>query len=200
MAITLVFFAIIAYAILLGVLWVWAILHAFSTPKIPLSRRGLWTIALVFNPSATMWYWYVWRRWAFWTLFIPAILFAAFLPLTLERVIQVLSIRDVADRFVAFITPITTHFVQAIPILVAIPLFAFPYILRFAALAHLGGNDKLDAADRNDQAVTFALPIFGYGGALAYCLKWRRGWALAGLVWSLLATAMTATLLSRIWS
>jgi hypothetical protein len=196
--VTTVFFAFSAYMLLLVALWAWALIHAATTPRVPFSRRGLWTFALVINPFASMWYWYVWRRWAFWSLFIPSILFAAFLPMTLGRVLQALSVREVAERFVVFVTPIMTNFIQAIPLAIAIPLFAFPYVLRLAALAHLGGNDAMDAADRNDQAVAFALPIFGYGAALAYCLKWRRHWAIAGLVWCLLATAGTLSVLSRV--
>ena len=196
--VTIVLLLLIAYILLLLILWVWALFHAATTPRVPFSRRGLWAFALLINPFACMWYWYVWRRWAFWSLFIPSILFAAFLPMTLGRVLQALSVRDVAERFVHFMMPIMTNFIQAIPLPVAIPLFAFPYVLRLVALGHLGGNTSLDAADRNDQAVSFALPIFGYGVALAYCLKWRRAWATAGLVWCLLASAGTLTVLSRV--
>lgn len=175
--------ALALYASLLAFLWGWAIIHAFTTPKVAFSRRGLWVGSIFVNPLSAMWYWYIWKRWAFWFLFLPAMLFTAFLPVALEQTLRILSMRDVADRFVAVMQIILTNVIDAIPLFVAVPLFSFPFILRLAALTHLGGNNELEAVDRNDQAVTFAIPVFGYGAAMAYCLKWRRGWATAGLIW-----------------
>lgn len=171
------------YASLLAFLWGWAIIHAYTTPNVEFSRRGLWVLSLIFNPMAAMWYWYIWKRLAFWSLFIPAVLFSAFLPNALEKTLRILSMRDMADRFVTVMQAILTNVIDSIPLAIAVPLFTFPFILRLAALVHLGGNNELEAADRNDQAVTFALPIFGYGAAMAYNLKWRRGWAIIGLCW-----------------
>lgn len=185
------------YASLLAFLWAWALIHAYTTPKVDFSRRGLWVASLAINPLATMWYWYIWKRWAFWFLFIPAVGFSAFLPFALEQTLRILSMRDVADRFVAVMQVILTHVIDAIPLIITVPLFTFPFILRLAALAHLGGNNELEASDRNDQAVSLALPIFGYGTAVAYCLKWRRGWAIAGLVWFVLAVWMVWALLVK---
>jgi hypothetical protein len=190
MLLTLLFLALILYGVLLALLWGWSVFHAYTTPKSAFSRRGLWTLALIINPLASMWYWYVWKRWAFWALFAPAVLFTAFLPFTLEGLIRTFTARDIADRFVNVSTAILENVIDAIPLTVLIPLVVFPFILRLATLAHLGGSRELDAPDRNDYAVTFALPFFGYGAAMAYALKWRRGWALAGLCWFVLASGV----------
>jgi hypothetical protein len=186
----LLFLALVLYGVLLALLWGWSLIHAFTTPKVDFSRRGLWTLALAINPLASMWYWYIWKRWAFWALFAPVILFSAFLPFALEGLIRTFIARDIADRFVNISTTILENVIEAIPLPILIPLVVFPFILRLAALAHLGGSKELDAQDRNDYAVTFALPLFGYGAAMAYALKWRRGWAIAGLCWFLLASGV----------
>lgn len=186
----LLFLALVLYGVVLAFLWGWSLIHAFMTPKIDFSRRGLWSVALIINPLASMWYWYIWKRWAFWTLFAPVLIFSIFLPQLLEAVLRTLTMRDLADRFVDIMTAILENIISAIPIPILVPLVVFPFILRLAALAHLGGNTDLEPADRNDQAVTFALPLFGYGAAMVYCFKWRRGWALAGLVWFLLVSGV----------
>lgn len=188
MLLTAVFLASVLYGILFACLWGWSAVHALMTPREEWSRRGLWTVAILVNPATAIWYWYVWKRWAFWVLFLPALAFLALLPVTLEAMVQAFAARDVAERFVSLGTLFLTNVVDAIPLLLLIPLVAFPFILRLAALMHLGANSELKAADRNDYAVTFALPIFGFGGALAYCFKWRRAWATLGLVWVLIAT------------
>jgi hypothetical protein len=186
--ITLVILAV--YGTLLGVLWVMAMIHAASTPHEEWSRRALWIVAIAVNPSATIWYWYMWKRWAFWVLFAPYFLFAAFLPFTLEETVRSLATRDISDKFVHITQQILANVIDAIPLSALIPLVAFPFVLRLAALMHLGGNTKLSASDRNDRAVTFALPIVGFGSALTYSLTWRRGWAAAGFLWFLLASAV----------
>lgn len=187
---TLTFLALVLYGVILAFLWGWAILHALTTPRVDSSRKYLWTMALILNPIASMWYWYIWRRWAFWTLFIPVLLFSTFLPFVLERIIQALMIRELADRFVSIMTVILENIIEIIPLPILIPLIVFPVILRLAALAHLGGNTNLEAADRNDHAVTFALPLFGYGAAMTYCLRWRKIWAFVGFLWLLLGTSV----------
>lgn len=185
---TLVFLVAILYGVLFAFLWGWSAVHALMTPREDWSRRGLWTAAILINPVTAIWYWYVWKRWAFWTLFAPALVFIAFLPYTLETLVRAFAVRDIADRFVALATLFLQNVIDAIPLLVFVPLFAFPFILRFAALAHLGSNSDLKAADRNDYAIAFALPLVGFGGALAYCFKWRRAWAALGLTWFLVAS------------
>lgn len=190
---TLLFLAIVLYGVLFALLWGWSVIHAILTPQVAFSRRGLWTFALLINPLAATWYWYVWKRWAFWVLFLPSLGFMAFLPFTLEGMIRAFAARDLADRFVSIGTLLVTNVLDAIPLPVMLPLAVFPIVLRLAALAHLGANKELTAADRNDQAMAFALPFFGFGAAMAYCFKWRRVWATLGLGWFALA-------LGTIWS
>lgn len=188
MILTLVFLAAILYSVIFTLLWGWSVIHALLTPHEDWSRRGLWTATILVNPVTAIWYWYVWKRTAFWVLFAPALAFLAFLPITLEALIKALVARDVADRFVAIATLFLNNVIDAIPLVALVPLLVFPFIMRLAALTHLGANSQLKAADRNDYAVAFALPFFGFGGAFAYCLKWRRVWAGLGLVWFVIAS------------
>jgi hypothetical protein len=189
MFLTLVFLATVIYGVLFAVLWGWSAIHALMTPHEDWSRRGLWTAAILVNPVTAIWYWFVWKRWAFWILFLPAMAFLAFLPVTLDAMIQAFAVRDVADRFVAIATVFLNSVVDAIPLPVLFPIVAFPFILRFMALAHLGANSHMKAADRNDYAVGFALPLVGMGAAFTYCLRWRRVWASLGLGWFFIASA-----------
>ncbi|HWR00196.1 MAG TPA: hypothetical protein VN397_05145 [Candidatus Methylomirabilis sp.] len=184
---TLLFLAIVLYGVIFTLLWGWSVIHAILTPHVEWGRRGLWTAVIVINPVSAMWYWYVWKRWAFWVLFTPALAFMATLPFALEQMIRAFTARDVADRFVTIGTLFLTNVLGAIPLPVLLPLAAFPFVLRLAALAHLGGNRDLTAADRNDQAIAFALPLFGFGAAMAYTFKWRRVWAAFGIAWFALA-------------
>jgi hypothetical protein len=185
---TLVFLVAILYSVLFGLLWGWSAVHALMTPREDWSRRALWTAAILINPVTAIWYWYVWKRWAFWTLFAPALAFLAFLPVTLESLVRAFEVRDVADRFVAISTALLQNVIDTIPLPLLVPLVAFPFVLRLAALTHLGANSDLKAADRNDYAIAFALPLVGFGGAIAYCFKWRRAWASLGLAWFLIAS------------
>lgn len=189
MLLTAFFLACILYSIIFTVLWGWSAVHALMTPHEDWSRRALWTAAMAVNPVTAMWYWYVWKRWAFWTLFIPLLAFMLSLPFALEALIRAFTVRDIADRFVHVATLLLQNVIDVIPFPLLLPLVVFPFILRLAALTHLGGNSQLKAADRNDYAIAFALPFFGFGGALGYCFKWRRAWATAGLVWFFVASA-----------
>lgn len=185
---TFLFVAIVLYGVTFAFLWGWSVVHAILTPRVEWGRRGLWTAAMVVNPMSAMWYWYVWKRWAFWVLFAPALAFMATLPFALEQMIRAFTARDVADRFVTLGTLFLNNVLDAIPLPILIPLAVLPFILRLAALAHLGANKDLTAPDRNDQAIAFALPLFGFGAALTYCFKWRRAWAALGLAWFVLGT------------
>lgn len=189
MLLTLVFVVTVLYGVLFAFLWGWSLIHALLTPHEGWARRGLWTATIFFNPITTIWYWYVWKRWAFWALFAPAIAFMAFLPTALQVLINAFAVRDLADRFVAIATLLLNNVIDAIPLPLLVPMVVFPFIMRLAALTHLGANSQLKAADRNDYAVAFALPFFGFGGAFAYCLKWRRMWAGLGLAWFVIASA-----------
>ncbi|MEN9558445.1 MAG: hypothetical protein RL141_814 [Candidatus Parcubacteria bacterium] len=188
MLLTLLFLALVLYGVLFALLWGWSAVHAFLTPQESLARRTLWTAAILVNPAAAMWYWYIWKRWAFWTLFAPSLLFMLFLPATLDAVIRTLEVRSIADRFVEIGTLFLQNVVEAIPLPLLIPIVAFPIILRLAALMHLGQNATLKAADRNDYAIAFALPIVGFSGAFAYSLKWQHAWAAAALLWYFIIT------------
>jgi hypothetical protein len=194
---TLVFLFTILYGVVFAVLWCWSVVHAILTPHEEWSRRGLWTAAILINPGTAIWYWYVWKRWAFWALFGPALVFLGFLPFTLEVVVKALSVRDVADRFVAISTLLQNTIFIHIPLPILIFISVFPFMLRLVALAHLGANAQLKAADRNDYAIAFALPVVGFGGAIAYCFKWRRVWAALGLFWVLAAAGTGWSLVSR---
>lgn len=195
---TVMFVAVLLYSALLGALWVWAISHAYGTPKEDVSRRGLWVLALLVNPFATMWYWYIWRRWAFWALFAPTLAFLLSIRPTLESIIYAFAVRDLADRFVLLGTLFLERILDVIPLPILLPLVVFPFLHRLAALAHLGGNSELKAPDRNDMAISFALPLVGFGAAMAYCFKWRRGWALAGLVWFVLFAGVIGAFVGKI--
>jgi len=197
MLLTIVFLLAILYGVLFALLWCWSAVHAILTPHEDWSRRWLWTAAILVNPSTAMWYWYVWKRWAFWVLFAPALAFLVFLPVTLDVLVQALSVRDLADRFVAISTVLQDAILVHIPLPLLIFISVFPFVLRLVALAHLGANAQLKAADRNDYAIAFALPVVGFGGAIAYCFKWRRVWAAFGLLWFLTATGMGWSLVSR---
>ena len=77
-------------------------------------------------------------------------------------------------------------------------LMVFPLILRLAALLHLGRNTELTAMDRNDWVESLASPIFGFGAGMAYCAKYRRGWAMTSLVWWVGITISSYFLFSNI--
>lgn len=155
--------------------WLWGILHALNTPKATGLQRALWGVAMVANPSTAIWYWYIWKRWAFWTLFSPVLIGFLTLPWVVREVL-----------YEADATAIT-NFLYALGsarllTLIAI-LMIFPLILRLTAFLHLAKNTALSAMDRNDWVVSLALPVFGFGAGITYCAKWRKGWAMMGLLW-----------------
>ena len=195
---TILFFLVILYGALLIALTGWAIYHAATTPKEEASRRALWVMALIINPMATMWYWYIWRRWAFWALFGPALAFLLFIRPTLDGIIQAFTARDIANRFVSLGTWFLDGVLEVIPLPILLPLLVVPFLHQLAALAHLGGNSDLKASDRNDMAISFALPIVGFGASQAYCFKWRRGWALVGLAWFILFAGVIGAFISKV--
>ncbi|MFZ2804123.1 MAG: hypothetical protein WA001_02780 [Patescibacteria group bacterium] len=166
-----------------GVFWLWAMVHAWRTPKADTSQRLVWVGAILVNPIAAVWYWYVWKRWAFWTLFSPLLGFFVSLPFVAS---SVLSKTDASNLTYTLVALGTSHTVE-----IAAALMIFPLILRLAALLHIGRNDELDAMKRNDWVVSLALPIFGFGAGMAYCARERRAWALAGLVWFVALSATT---------
>ena len=165
----------IASSLVYAGFWIWGILHAINTPKASNAQRTLWGMAMVANPATAVWYWYIWKRWAFWTLFSPILIGSLTLPLVVRAVLHRTDATAISD----FLSSLGS---DQLVILIAI-LMIFPLILRLRALTHLTKNTALGALDRNDWAVSLALPIFGFGAGIAYCAKWSRGWAMIGLLW-----------------
>ncbi len=165
-------------AVMYAVFWIWAILHATRTPRATTLQKVLWGVALVANPSTAVWYWYVWKRWAFWALFTP--IFGAFvsLPLLVHSALSKTQTTTSANIL---------YGLGNAPILMFLAVLMIgPLVFRLAALLHLGKNTELSAMDRNDWIVSLAMPIFGFGAAVAYCARYRRVWAIAGFVWTIL--------------
>ncbi len=157
------------------VFWVWGMIHAGSTPKAKLSQRIYWSLAIFFNPSATIWYWYVWKRWAFWVMFTP------FLGVFLSLPLVVRSLLSHGEK-----TLLSNALYALGPtwlIILLATLMIFPLFVRLASIFHLGHNAELNAMDRNDWVISLSLPIYGLGAGIAYCAKYRRPWAIAGLIW-----------------
>ena len=158
-----------------GYFWVWAMIHAGSTPKATIAQRAFWAGSMLTNPSAAIWYWYIWKRWAFWLLFTPVLgIFISF-PIIVRASLTAAE----ASSFTNILFALGP---TRLIILVAV-LMVFPLILRLAALLHLGRNTELSAMNRNDWVVSFALPLFGFGAGFAYCAKHQKSWAFAGLAW-----------------
>jgi hypothetical protein len=155
--------------------WVWAVIHAVQTPRATPMQKALWGTAMVANPMTAIWYWYIWKRWAFWTLFTPVLVAFVSFPFAIR------SLFSKADS-TAF-TDFLFSLGSARLIILIATLMLFPLILRLVALMHIGKNTDLTSMDRNDWIVSLALPFFGFGAGIAYCARHRRGWALVGLVW-----------------
>lgn len=155
--------------------WIWAMIHSVSTPKSTVSQRLLWVGAMIVNPSAAVWYWYVWKRWAFWLLFTPIFGFFVSLPFIVRSLLTKAEATQLTDILFALGT-------SGVLVVIAC-LVIFQLVLRLAALLHLGRNAELNAMDRNDWVVALALPVFGFGAGFAYCAKYRRTWAIASLAW-----------------
>lgn len=162
-------------ALCYGIFWAWGIVHAASTPKSSLQQRLFWSGSMLVNPSTTVWYWYIWKRWAFWLLFTP--IFGAFvsLPFVVKSVLSKAAATELTNTLFALGT-------QRLVVIVAF-LMIFPLVLRLFALLHLTRNNNLTAMDRNDWVVALAFPIFGFGAGLAYVAQYQRKWALVSLCW-----------------
>ncbi|MFH1620900.1 MAG: hypothetical protein ABIB04_02330 [Patescibacteria group bacterium] len=155
--------------------WVWALIHAAQTPKSPKIQKFFWIGAIIVNPSTAIWYWYIWKRWAFWTLFTPILGLFLSLPFVVRSLITKADETNLTNFLFALGT--------ARLVLIVSILIIFPLILKLAALLHLGRNKDLSAMDRNDWVVSLALPVFGFGAAVAYCAKYQRKWAILSLLW-----------------
>lgn len=158
--------------------WIWAIVHATLTPQASRGQKIFWAGAMFVNPSTAIWYWYIWKRWAFWVLFSPIFGFVISLPFVVRSLLSKAAATNLTNTLFALGT---SRFV----ILLA-ALAIFPLVLRLAALLHLGRNTQLSAMNRNDWVVSLALPIFGFGAGIAYCASYARRWAIASLLWWML--------------
>ncbi len=176
----------LAYA----VFWIWGMIHAASTPKTPLRQRLYWSLSLLINPSAATWYWFVWKRWAFWVLITPLVL--AFLSLP----IAVRTLFTQAEE--TFLTNLLFALGPTWLIILLAALLFFPVVVRLVALFHLGKNFELTAIDRNDWVISLALPVIGLGAGMAYCAKYRRGWAIACLGWWVVMAIILRTVGSNV--
>lgn len=168
---------VIFYASLLtyGGFWIWAIVHALRTPRATSGQRALWCIAMIANPATAVWYWYIWKRWAFFALFTPILVAFLSFPIVVRSILTKADKTIISNILFGLGTP-------RLVILVAV-LMIFPLLLKLAALLHIGKNTELTAMDRNDWVVSLALPVFGYGAGIAYCSRYRRRWAMIGLAW-----------------
>lgn len=176
----------LAYA----VFWIWGMIHAASTPKTPLRQRLYWSLSLLINPSAATWYWFVWKRWAFWVLITPLVL--AFLSLP----IAVRTLFTQAEE--TFLTNLLFALGPTWLIILLAALLFFPVVVRLVALFHLGKNFELTAIDRNDWVISLALPVIGLGAGMAYCAKYRRSWAIACLGWWVVMAIILRTVGSNV--
>ncbi|MEO5927312.1 MAG: hypothetical protein ABIO72_01285 [Patescibacteria group bacterium] len=161
--------------------WVWAMIHATQTPRATSEQRTLWIIAMIVNPLTAIWYWCVWKRWAFWTLFTPVLGFFISLPFIVRSVLSHADATALTNSLFALGSSRQVIFAAA--------LMVFPLILTLAALFHLGKNTELTAMDRNDWIVSLALPLFGFGAGIAYTARYERRWAIAGLLWGVILIA-----------
>jgi len=157
------------------VFWFWAVIHASQTPHAEIMQKRLWCVALVVNPLTAVWYWYIWKKWAFIALFTPLLVAFVSFPFAVRMAFSHAEATAITNLLYSFGS-------GRLVILTAI-LMVFPLILRLVAILDLGKNTKLTAMDRNDWIVAIALPVFGFGAAIAYCARAKRGWALIGLLW-----------------
>ncbi|MCI0479148.1 hypothetical protein L0Y59_01245 [Candidatus Uhrbacteria bacterium] len=170
--------------------WIWAVVHAVQTPRASRMQRGLWGAAMLANPSTAIWYWYIWKRWAFWTLFTPVLVAFLSFPLAVR------SLLSKADE--TLLTDLLFSLGSTRLVLLVATLMVFPLVLRLVGLVHLARNTDLTAMDRNDWIVSFSLPVFGFGAAIAYCARYRRGWAFIGLLWWVVIVASLATVTQNV--
>ncbi|MFA5935351.1 MAG: hypothetical protein WC787_00630 [Patescibacteria group bacterium] len=162
-------------ALVYAIFWIWAIIHALQTPRATDAQRGLWGIAMIANPITAIWYWYVWKRWAFWTLFTPLLGLTFSFPFIIRSIISKADATALTNALFALGSSRQVVLIAA--------LMIFPMLLGLAALLHLGKNTELTAMDRNDWIVSLALPFFGFGAGIAYCARFMRTWAVLGLLW-----------------
>ncbi len=160
------------------VFWGWATWHAATTPHSSLKQRIFWAGSMLLNPLTAVWYWYIWKRWAFWLLFTPLLFSFVTAPFIAKRLIAKSSSDILEQLFIQLTAPGAWMLLMATSVFIV-----FPLILRLVALFHLSKNKNISALDRNDWIVALSLPIFGFGAGVAYCAQHRRNWAIGSLVW-----------------
>jgi hypothetical protein len=159
----------------LAFFWLWALVHAARTPRASWGQRFIWTICLLINPSATIWYWCIWKRWAFWSLFTP--LFGVFVALPLV-IRSMMSKADATNMTNALFALGSNRLV-----IIFAAMLIYTIVIRLAVVLHLSKNTEVTAMDRNDWVLTIAMPFIGFGSALTYTAKYMKPWALASLAW-----------------
>lgn len=160
-----------------AIFWVWAMAHAARTPRAPWTQRLLWFLCLLCNPITTVWYWCVWKRWAFWTLFTPLLGIFLTLPFAVRSLMTKADATNLTNGLFALGS-------NGLVIFLAV-LFIFPVVMRLAVILHLTKNPAYTAIERNDWVVSIGLPSVGYGAAFAYAIKHLMPWAFATLGWML---------------
>jgi hypothetical protein len=155
--------------------WIWALVHAAKTPRAPWVQRLLWSLCLLFNPSATIWYWCIWKRWAFWALFTPLLGMFVALPFVTR---SLMSKADATGTTNALFALGSNRLV-----LICAILLIYPIILRLSVILHLAKNTESTAMERNDWVLILALPTVGFGSAMTYAAKYMKTWALVSLAW-----------------
>ncbi len=172
---------LVAY-ILLGIslvalifFWIWAFVHAARTPRASWGQRFVWALYLLINPSATIWYWCIWKRWAFWSLFTPLLGVFIALPFVIRSMMTKADASNLTNALFALGS-------NRLVILFAVMLI-YTIVVRFAVVMHLSKNTEVTAMDRNDWVLTLALPFIGFGSAMTYTSKYMKPWALASLAW-----------------
>lgn len=173
---TLISYILLGLSILIFVFfWIWALIHAAKTPRAQWGQRLLWSLCIIINPSSTIWYWCIWKRWAFWALFTPLLGMFVALPFVTRSLMTKADATWLTNALFALGG-------NGLVILFAI-LLIYPLVLKLNVVLHLSKNTDVTALDRNDWVLILALPIIGFGSALTYAAKYLKPWALVSLAW-----------------
>ncbi len=170
--------------------WIWALIHAARTPRASWGQRLIWGICLLINPSATIWYWCIWKRWAFWSFFTP--LLGAFIALP----IVTRSMMTKADA--TMLTNTLFALGSNRLVLIFAILLIYPTVMKLATVLHLAKNADIPALEKNDWVMTLALPVIGFGTALTYTAKNMKPWALVSLGWLIAVSLVGGSMATNI--
>jgi hypothetical protein len=156
-------------------LWIWALVHAARTPRATWTQKLVWSLCILLNPTATIWYWCVWKRWVFWLMFTPLLGIFVALPFVV-RTLMTKADATILNNYLFALWSNTLVIFFAI-------LLIFPVVLRLVVALNLTVNGEVTALDRNDWVVSIAFPVIGFGAALAYATKYLKAWAFASIAW-----------------